>query len=69
MPKPLNTRLGTADIIALVESQRANTDRPHGLPPAHAVGCFLQETIVAKEGSKTRIIHRWPDVVGKKIAP
>ena len=68
MPPPLNPRLGTADIIALAESQRANTDRPHGLPAAHVVGCFLQETIVAKEGSKTRIIHRWPDKVGKKIA-
>lgn len=68
MPPPLNPRLGTADMIAVAESQRANTDRPHGLPAAHVVGCFLQETIVAKEGSKTRIIHRWPDKVGEKIA-
>lgn len=69
MPRPLNECLGTADMIALVESQRANADRPQGLPPAHVVGCFLQETIVAKEGSKTRIIHRWPDVMGEKIEP
>lgn len=68
MPVPMDTSLADGkDPVALLESQRKNL---HATPAfsGSAVGGFIQETIVAKEGSKTRIIHRWPDKVGKKIA-
>lgn len=69
MPRPMDVSLADGrDPIALLESQRSNPNPGSYFSGSAGVGGFVQETIVAKEGSKTRIIHRWPDKVGKKIA-
>lgn len=69
MPNPLDVSLADGrDPIALLESQRANLRPGSYFSGSPGVGGFVQETIVAKEGSKTRIIHRWPDKAGEKIA-
>ncbi len=35
----------------------------------HSIGGFLQETIISLDGCSTRIVHRWPDVIGERITP
>ncbi|MBN7807259.1 hypothetical protein JZX86_18050 [Agrobacterium rosae] len=69
MPQPCDASLSDgADPVALMNSQRQNLNASKGIQGS-VVGGFIQETIVAEEGSKTRIIHRWPDVMGEKIHP
>jgi hypothetical protein len=48
-----------ATAVELVRRQRA-MDR---------VGSFVQLTTVRREGIETRILKRWPDVIGKTIKP
>ncbi len=58
-----------AHAIAALTAQRQIACRDLGAERAPCwVGGFAQLTTVTTSGISTRIIHRWPDVVGKKVA-
>jgi hypothetical protein len=60
-----------ADGIATMEIQRElavpDVDRGGGI--AFRPGSFVQLTTVTPTEITTRIIHRWPDEIGKRLAP
>lgn len=54
--------------LAIMEEQRCSKWKPHGAwTDIHAVGGFCQHTILTRDEVTTRVIRRWPDVVGEKI--
>jgi len=52
------------DGLVLIEAQR----RVIG-PLGHVIGGFAQVTTITRASIETKIIRRWPDVVGEKITP
>jgi hypothetical protein len=68
----LQLEFSDAKAIELVTRQRAmvapSVNDPH-VPGPHAVGGFVQLTTVRRDSIETRILHRWPDVIGQGIQP
>lgn len=58
--------------VLMMEAQRrrkgANLARPDQ-PFLYGVGGFIEHTKVTRRGVNTRILKRWPDKIGEKIAP
>lgn len=67
--KDLIHRYADSAAISLMLAQR-NVRTVYGSSelPICTVGGFIQETIVTRQSISTRVIHRWPDVIGEKIA-
>lgn len=56
--------------LALLEQQRRTKFSPLGSDALfHAVGGYAQHTIVRENEIVTRVLKRWPDEIGKVIAP
>jgi hypothetical protein len=62
--------LSDAELISVAEKQRRYVE-PYGPNKIETslVGGFLQLTTIAEREISTRIIHRWPDEIGKRLAP
>jgi hypothetical protein len=62
--------LTDGDIIAAAELQRGyrETYGPKRIETSW-VGGFLQLTTVTESEISSRVIHRWPDQIGKRIRP
>jgi hypothetical protein len=62
-----------ADGVALVKVQRLwrreLDERVGAMQQIHIVGGFIQVTTVSAEGVNSRVLHRWPDQVGRRIEP
>ena len=64
----------TEQAVRFMQAQRETAaymgregDEADDAPQGHTVGCFVQETILYREAAITRIVHRWPDEIGKLI--
>ena len=57
--------------VPVMEAIRRKTYPMPGAASAeyHAVGGFIQETGIGRDGLSTSIIHRWPDRIGERIDP
>lgn len=82
--KPAQDELGTlfggrtadeidprVDGLRILESQRRHKmkNQHAGGEPVFGVGGFAQLTTIRRDMITTEVLHRWPDEVGKKIAP
>lgn len=54
------------DGLAIMEAQRAHPQLSNG--DTCYVGGFAQLTTIDATGVHSRVIHRWPDTVGEKVA-
>ena len=56
------------DMVAIAEQQRLIKE-PYGPRKIQSsrVGGFLQLTTVTQDGISSKVIHRWPDKIGKRI--
>jgi hypothetical protein len=61
------------DGIPLLQAQRLSRrelDERSGIHGhVHVVGGFIQVTTVSAGGVNSRVVHRWPDQVGRRIEP
>jgi hypothetical protein len=56
------------DGIRIMEAQRVHIEPPPIGTGHPQVGGFIQHTEITADGIRTRIMHRWPDEVGRVIA-
>jgi hypothetical protein len=53
--------------VALVENQRRSFRFGEKSKPFCGIGAFIQATTIDATGIHSRIVHRWPDEIGKPI--
>lgn len=54
--------------VALMEAQRAELIVPAGWGACHTVRGFAQLTTITRDCITTRVLKRWPDQIGQRIA-
>ena len=54
--------------LAIMELQRSNPEASSEGDNKCAIGAFAQMTTITVDGIQTKIIHRWPDVIGERVA-
>lgn len=64
----INEMDGAIDGFALHCAQRVTPGFYFG-KPAHLIGGFAELTTVTRNGFEKRVIHEWPDTIGRKITP
>jgi hypothetical protein len=59
------------DLVSVMGVMRLQLHAPYGIDvePFHAVGGFVQVTALTGDGITSRIVKRWPDIIGQKINP
>ena len=60
-----------SDGVALLKAQRFSRRQlaPEGSGQAYVVGGFIQLTSIFRDGVSSKVLHWWPDHVGRRIAP
>ena len=53
---------------ALRQERGRAVDRPE-LPALHGIGGHIQHAMIDQTGARSKIIHKWPDMIGETIKP